>query len=54
MQQCWLKLISHCLGSGAALENMFAWVIVADLQNLWSHFVFLILGGILRDKIGLK
>ena len=34
MQQCWLKLVSHCLGPGAALENMFAWVILAYLQNL--------------------
>jgi hypothetical protein len=40
MQQCWLKLVSHCLGPGAALENMFAWVIVAYLQILWAHLVF--------------
>ena len=40
MQQCWLKLVSHCLGPGAALENMFAWVIVAYLQNLWAHLGF--------------
>jgi hypothetical protein len=23
MQQCWLELVYHCLGPGAALENMF-------------------------------
>ena len=34
MQQCWLNLVSHGLGPGAALENMFAWEILAYLQNL--------------------
>jgi hypothetical protein len=33
-------LFSHCLGPGAALENMFAWVILAYLQNLGAHLVF--------------
>jgi hypothetical protein len=41
MQQCWLKLVYHCLEPGAALENMFAWVIVAYSQNLWAHLGFL-------------
>ena len=40
MQQCWLKLISHCLGPRAALGNMFAWVILAYLQNLGFHLGF--------------
>ena len=42
MQKCWLKLVYHCLEPGAALENMFAWVIVAYryLQNLWAHLCF--------------
>jgi hypothetical protein len=40
MQQCWLKLVSHCLGPGAALGNMFAWVILAYLQNLGVHLGF--------------
>ena len=40
MQQCWLKLVSYCLGPGAALENMFAWVILAYLQNLGAHLGF--------------
>ena len=40
MQQCWLKLVYHCLEPGAALENMFAWMIVAFLQNLWAHLCF--------------
>ena len=31
IQQCWLKLVSRCLGPGAALDNMFAWVMVAYL-----------------------
>ena len=31
---------SHCLGPRAALENMFAWVIVAYLQTLWAHLCF--------------
>ena len=40
MQQCWLKLDYHCLEPGEALENMFSWVIVAYLQNLWPHLGF--------------
>jgi hypothetical protein len=40
MQQCWLKLVYHCLEPGAVLENMFAWVIVAYLQNLWANLGF--------------
>ena len=40
MHQCWLKLISHCLRPGAALENMFAWVSVAYLQNLGADLGF--------------
>ena len=40
MQQCRLKLVSHCLGSGAALEKMFAWLIVAYLHNLEANFGF--------------
>jgi hypothetical protein len=55
MQQCWLKLVSHCLEPGAALENMFACVILAYLQKLGTHLGF---GGyfitIFRVKIGLK
>ena len=39
MQQCLLKMVSHCLEPGAALENMFAWEIVAYLQNLGAHLV---------------
>ena len=49
MQQCWLKLVYHCLEPGAALENMFAWVIVAYLQNLWAHLGFW--GVFLRPKL---
>ena len=48
MQQCWLKLVSHCLGPGAALGNMFAWVILAYLQNLGAHLGF---GGYFYGKI---
>ena len=51
MQQCWLKLVYHCLEPGAALENMFAWVIVAYLQNVWVHLGF---WGIFRVQISLK
>jgi hypothetical protein len=40
MQQCWLKLVSHCLEPGATLENMFAWVIVAYLKNVGTHLGF--------------
>jgi hypothetical protein len=40
MQHCWLKLVSRCLGPGSALENMFAWVIVAYLSNLGAHLGF--------------
>ena len=55
MQQCWLKLVCHCLGPVAALENMFACVIVAYLQNLGSHLgCFFLGGGIFRVEIGLK
>ena len=52
MQQCWLKLGSHCLEPGAASENMFAWVIVVYLQNLGSHLCLWGGGGIFRVKIG--
>jgi hypothetical protein len=51
MQQCWLKLVYHCLQPGAALENMFAWLIVAYLsyvQNVWAHLGF---WGIFRPKL---
>ena len=51
MQQCWLKLVSHCLGPGAALYKMFAWVIVAYLQNVWAHLCF---WGVFLAEIGLK
>ena len=34
MQQCWLKLVSHCLPPRASLESMFASAILAHLQNL--------------------
>ena len=40
MQQWWLNLVSHCLGPGAALENMFALVIVVYLQNLGANLGF--------------
>jgi hypothetical protein len=40
MQQCWLKLVSYCLGPGAALGNMFTCVILAYLQNLGVHLGF--------------
>ena len=40
MQQCWLKLVSHCLGPSAALENKFAWLIVGFLQTLGVHLGF--------------
>ena len=40
MQQCWLKLVSHYLGPGAALENVFTWVIVAYLLTLGAHLGF--------------
>jgi hypothetical protein len=32
------KIGSHCLGPIAALENMFAWVILASLQNSGAPF----------------
>ena len=51
MQQSWLKLVSHCLEPGAALENMFAWEIVAYLQNFWAHLDF---WGLFLAEIGLK
>ena len=34
------KIGLSLLEPGAALENMFAWVIVAYLQNLWAHLCF--------------
>ena len=37
MQQFWLKLFFYCLGPGSALKNMFAWVIMAYLENLGPH-----------------
>jgi hypothetical protein len=52
MQQCWLNLVSHCLGPGAALENMFAWVILAYLQNLGGDLGFW--GVFLGSKLAFK
>ena len=34
------KNVYHCLEPRAALENMFAWVILAYLQNLGVHLGF--------------
>ena len=40
MQHSWLKLAFHSLESGVALGNMFAWMILAYLQNLGVHLGF--------------
>ena len=42
-------MVSHCLGPGAALENMFVWVILAYSQTLGVYFG--LLGGILGIKL---
>ena len=44
-----LELVSHCLGPGAALENMFVWVIIAYLQEY--GLILSILVSIFRLKL---